>query len=117
VSAFAFNELSKLTGADRATMGRFVEAFSPVHVPLFTYQVQNLNAVFGQILVPVMERFRLVVRDLEGAVGSLRGATGSLSIAGTCSGGGELQAEAVPNADGRAIPIPVPLRRPCCNGP
>lgn len=70
-SAFAFNELTKFTGAISSTVGRFVEAFSPVTVKRFQYAVADLNASIGETLMPVMTRLTLVVRGMADVFASL----------------------------------------------
>lgn len=88
VAAIAFTQLTKFTGAIASTVGHFVEAFSPLRVQLFAQTVRDTTAAVGQVLVPVLERFRVVVRGIGDAVVSLSPAARTMvgALAGAAVG-------------------------------
>ncbi len=63
--------LDALTSAISANVARFVELYNPAAVKRFELAVADLNAVIGRALMPVLERFTLVVREIGNAIAGL----------------------------------------------
>ncbi|HVK14236.1 MAG TPA: hypothetical protein VM597_36180 [Gemmataceae bacterium] len=82
----ALGELNRFTGAITSTVGKFVEAFAPVHLQRFALAAKDTAAAVGQILVPVLDRFRLVVRAIGDTIVSLSPAARNL-VAALAAGG------------------------------
>lgn len=70
VAGFAFSQLSQLTGAIQSQIGTYVALYSPAAMQNFDRAVKDLNASIGEAMLPVFERFSVIVRALGDAVAS-----------------------------------------------
>lgn len=71
VAGFAFSQLSQLTGAIQSQIGTYVALYSPAAMERFQRAVNDLNASIGEAMLPVFERFRVVVRAVGDSIASL----------------------------------------------
>lgn len=71
VSATAQSSIDALTGAISSHIARFVGLYSPVEVIKLSLAVNDLNASIGRALVPVLQKFTLVVREIANVIASL----------------------------------------------
>lgn len=67
----ATNSLDALTSAISASVGRFVQLYNPAAVIRFELALKDLHAVVGRALLPVMEKFTVVLRTIGDAVAGL----------------------------------------------
>lgn len=68
VANTATSSLDALTSAISSTVGRFVALYNPAALIRFDLAVKDLNATIGRALLPVLERFTVVIREIGNAV-------------------------------------------------
>lgn len=71
VSNTATASISTLTSAIQSQVARFVGLYSPAEVIKFERAVADLNATIGRALLPLLQRFTLIVREIGNAIAGL----------------------------------------------
>lgn len=67
----ATSTLDALTASISSSVGRFVELYNPAAIIRFELAVKDLNAVLGRALMPLLERFTVVIRQIGNAIAGL----------------------------------------------
>lgn len=85
LAGIGFGILNRALGEISNQITQYVQAFSPTAVKLFNFALLDLQGSIGEILLPVLRNFQVVVRGIADGIASLSPA-GRAALAGLAAG-------------------------------